>query len=312
MPPPTDWVEIFPYVIQGFVPQAIQLNDSAQLATSERWINAILARATPDGWLGPMENLPDGSESAARCCGTRHGKRPHASRSLAFPCDSVAVLYWPRWPIVLTFIAWHEYGVALNGTGDARVLDASLAWCSIAYTNLTTNAPLDNSWGGFRWQDFIFIAQALMDYKFTPPSALPLLQNLSAVVYAQGTKNVDWERNWYTEKDFPKEGVPSWNILPHGVNNGGRRCDPLRPPRSPPPTAPPSRSHGDQVRRRRLARRPQPRGQRLLVHAREPLRRLPRGPERHLPGGRVPRGRHALARLGDVPRRRAHVLLLSQ
>ena len=84
-------MEIFPYVIQGFVPQAIQLNDSVQLATAEAWINAILARATPDGWLGPMQNLPGG------------------------------MLYWPRWPIVLTFIAWHEYGTILNGTGDVRV-----------------------------------------------------------------------------------------------------------------------------------------------------------------------------------------------
>ena len=249
-----DWVEIFPYVFQGFVPQAIQLNDSAQLATSERWINAILARASPNGWLGPLENLPGG------------------------------MLYWPRWPIVLTFLAWHEYGVVLNGTGDARVLDASLAWCAIAYTNLTTNFPLDNSWSGFRWQDFIFVAQALMDYKYTPPSAIPLLQNLSAVVYAQGTRNIDWERNWYTEQDFPKEGVPSWNILPHGVNNGGLKSGAGVRGRLAPCMPPPSTSHGHQIGRRRVARRPQPRGQHVLVHARRPLRRVPRGAERHLPG----------------------------
>ena len=53
-----DWVEIFPYVIAGYVPQAIQLNDPEQLAVCEQWINTILANAQPDGWLGPMNKVP--------------------------------------------------------------------------------------------------------------------------------------------------------------------------------------------------------------------------------------------------------------
>jgi hypothetical protein len=184
-----DWVEIFPYVFAGYVPQAILLQDPVQLAVSEGWINTILARAQPNGWFGPMENLPGG------------------------------MLYWPRWPIVLTFLAWHEYGTIVNGTGDERVLNASLAWCHIAYTNLTSNFPLDNTWGGYRWQDFILVAQALMDYPATPPSELAFLAALSAEVYKQGSAVVDWERDWYVPGKFPTTGVPSWDYEPHGVNN---------------------------------------------------------------------------------------------
>lgn len=128
-------------------------------------------------------------------------------------------MYWPRWPIVLTFLAWHEYGVTINGTGDERVLQASLKWMHIAYQNITSNFPLDNGWGGFRWQDFLLPIQALIDYPFTPAAELPLLYQLQQEVYKQGIRVIDWERNWYVPGKFLTKSAPAWGMLPHGVNN---------------------------------------------------------------------------------------------
>ena len=186
-----DWVEIFPYVFAGYVPQAILLRDSAQLAQSQLWIDAILARQTADGWLGP----PDAERSD-------HGMR-----------------YWPQWPIVLSFLAWHEYGIAVNGTADPRLLDSSLAWLHNASGMLQT-LPMGRDWSGTRWQDFIQVIQAVQDCAETPASEQPFLTALAATVYEQGIKNgIDWAK-YYVSPDFPKDAVGGWDYLPHGVNNG--------------------------------------------------------------------------------------------
>ena len=56
-----DWLEIFPYVLAGYVPQAILLNDTSQLAQSQRWIDNILEQqaASGTGWLGPPPSTRD-------------------------------------------------------------------------------------------------------------------------------------------------------------------------------------------------------------------------------------------------------------
>ena len=57
-----DWIEIFPYVLAGYVPQAILLNDSAQLAQSQVWIDYLLDAQAKEGtgWLGPPPSTRDG------------------------------------------------------------------------------------------------------------------------------------------------------------------------------------------------------------------------------------------------------------
>ncbi len=54
--------EIWPYVFAGYVPQAILLNDAAQLAQSQQWIDHLLdaQSASGTGWLGPPPSVRDG------------------------------------------------------------------------------------------------------------------------------------------------------------------------------------------------------------------------------------------------------------
>ena len=187
-----DWIEIFPYVVAGYVPQAILLRDPAQLNQSQVWIDYMLDQQAKvgHGWLGPLPNLRDGG-----------------------------MLYWPQWPIVLTFLAWREYGLAVNGTEDPRLIAGSLAWLHNASGMLETR-PMGRDWSGTRWQDFTFVIQAVQDCPSTPASEQPFLAALSATVYAQGIKNgIDWAA-YYAGTDFPHGPVPSWDYLPHGVNNG--------------------------------------------------------------------------------------------
>ena len=128
------------------------------------------------------------------------------------------MFYWPKWPIVQTFIAWYEFGVVVNGTGDARVLNASLAWLHNASDTLQS-APMGYDWSGTRWQDFLYTIQVVADCSGTPASEQAFLASLSSVVFAQGVKILNWT-NYYTDAHFPHTGVPSWDYIDHGVNNG--------------------------------------------------------------------------------------------
>ena len=189
-----DWFEIWPYVIQGYFPQAIILRDPAQLAQCEAWINHLLAvqASYGTGWLGIDLAKRDGG-----------------------------MTYWPQWPVILSMLAWREWGVALNGTEDARIVPAILANLHNA-SGLLETRPMGRDWSGTRWQDFVFTVQAVMDCPTVPPSELPFLAQLAATAYEQGKKNgIDWasyyaSTNGYT---FPHEAVGSWDYLPHGVNN---------------------------------------------------------------------------------------------
>ena len=186
-----DWVEIWPYVLQGYVPQAILLRDPAQLAQVQIWLDYLLdAQAkTGTGWLGP----------------------PPSSRD-------PGMLYWPQWPIVLSFLAWREYGIAVNGTEDGRLIAGALAWLHNASGMLETR-PMGRDWSGTRWQDFLYAIQKVQDCPSTPPAEQPFLESLSATVYSQGVqKGIDWA-SFYTPSNFPKDAVKDWDYLPHGVNN---------------------------------------------------------------------------------------------
>ena len=186
-----DWVEIFPYVFAGFVPQSILLNDAAELAQSQAWIDAIIERQTPEGWLGP----------------------PLSERGDA------GMIYWPQWPIVLSFLAWHEYGISVNGTADPRLLSSVLAWMHNASGMLETR-PMGRDWSGTRWQDFVQCVQAVMDCAETPASEMAFLQALTQTAYDQGrTRGIDWAA-YYSGPNFPHDAVGGWDYLPHGVNNG--------------------------------------------------------------------------------------------
>jgi len=185
-----DWVEIFPYVFAGYVPQAILLRDPEELSQVQTWVDAIIARQSPEGWLGP----------------------PLAERGDA------GMRYWPQWPIVLSFLAWREYGVAVNGTADPRLLASCLAWMHNA-SGMLDVMPMGRDWSGTRWQDFVQAVQAVMDCPDTPAGEMPFLQALAAKAYDQGrTRGIDWAA-YYAGPDFPHDAVGGWDLLPHGVNN---------------------------------------------------------------------------------------------
>lgn len=188
-----DWVEIWPYVFAGYVPQAILLNDTQQLAQVQSWIETLLATqaATGGGWLGPPPSTRD-----------------------------AGMLYWPQWPVVLSFLAWREYGISVNGTEDNRLIASSLAWLHNASAMLSTR-PMGRDWSGTRWQDFTYVIQAVQDCPSTPDSEQPFLAALSATVYEQGIKNgMDWAA-YYSGPDFPRDAVANWDYAPHGVRPTG-------------------------------------------------------------------------------------------
>jgi hypothetical protein len=184
-----DYIEIFPYVLAGYVPQAILLRDAAQLAQASAWINYILdaQEAAGTGWLGP-------------------------------PNRDAGMLYWPQWPIVLTFLAWREWGLTVNGTEDPRLLRGALAWLHNASSMMDTH-PMGRDWSGTRWQDFTYAIQVVQDCPSTPQSEQAFLAALSQKVYVQGTqRGIDWAE-FYTPEKFPKTPAGGWDYLPHGVNN---------------------------------------------------------------------------------------------
>jgi hypothetical protein len=186
-----DWVEIWPYVLQGYVPQAILLRDPAQLAQAQAWLDYLLDQqlASGTGWLGPPPEVRD-----------------------------AGMLYWPQWPVVLSFLAWREFGLAVNGTEDPRLIAGSLAWLHNA-SGMLDARPMGRDWSGTRWQDFIYCIQAVQDCPSTPPAEQPFLAALAAKVYAQGTtKGIDWAA-YYAGPEFPRDAVGGWDYLPHGVNN---------------------------------------------------------------------------------------------
>ena len=62
-----------PYWLDGVVPLAYQLDDENLIAKVRHWLDYILARQQPDGWLAPVQ--PDRNRSTTRgrrsCCSRR-------------------------------------------------------------------------------------------------------------------------------------------------------------------------------------------------------------------------------------------------
>ena len=120
--------------------------------------------------------------------------------------------------MIQSLLAWREWGIALNGTEDARLIPAILSNLHNA-SGLLTTRPMGRDWSGTRWQDFVYTVQAVMDCPSTPASEMPFLQALAATAYEQGrTHGIDWAA-YYAGSSFPHEAVGGWDYLPHGVNN---------------------------------------------------------------------------------------------
>ena len=179
-----NWAALFPYVVHGFVGQAVLLNDTAQLLLVRGWLDYVVTHATATGWLGPDASPKDG------------------------------MLYWPRLPLLIALFQLHE----AEGS-DGRLITAAIAWLRDASARLSA-LPMGYDWSGVRAQEFIFVCQYLIESPATPPSDLPFLWDFTMRLYSLGIGIVDYERDWFVEGAFPTGAVlePDCNLTNHGVN----------------------------------------------------------------------------------------------
>lgn len=110
-----------PYWLDGIVPLAFLLRDERLLAKTRHWMDEILARQSPDGWLGPRQDAATGRYK---------------------PLDP-----WPVSVFVKAAVQFHD------ATGDGRVLPALLAFYRRLETQLQHTPLFD--WGRMRWPELV-------------------------------------------------------------------------------------------------------------------------------------------------------------
>ncbi|MEN9937680.1 MAG: hypothetical protein RLZZ387_4259 [Chloroflexota bacterium] len=108
-----------PYWLDGAVPLAFLLDDPLLKQKVARWVDAILERQHPDGWLGPLRDTSD-------------------TRRLAYD----------PWPVFVALKALTQYQEA---TGDPRIIPAALRFLRFL-EDLLARQPLFD-WGRYRWPD---------------------------------------------------------------------------------------------------------------------------------------------------------------
>jgi hypothetical protein len=111
------WEEV-PYWLRGYVDLAAVTGDATALATSRKWIDAILATQQSDGFFGPaslrtsLNNGPD---------------------------------FWPFLPLLQALRTWQEY------SGDARITPFLTKF--FGYMNAQGPGAFNSSWVSVRWGD---------------------------------------------------------------------------------------------------------------------------------------------------------------
>lgn len=110
-----------PYWLDGVVPLAFLLRDESLMAKVRRWVDEILARQSPDGWLGPRQDTATGRYK---------------------PLDP-----WPVSVFAKAALQYHD------ATGDERVLPALLAYYRRLETLLQRTPLFD--WGRMRWPELV-------------------------------------------------------------------------------------------------------------------------------------------------------------
>ncbi|UZI33086.1 beta-L-arabinofuranosidase domain-containing protein [Streptomyces sp. VB1] len=111
------WEEV-PYWLRGYVDLAIVTGDANALATTRRWLDAILATGQSDGFFGPKAlrtSLNGGPD------------------------------FWPFLPLILALRSWQEY------SGDTRIIP----FLSRFFRYMVAQGPgaFDTSWIALRWGD---------------------------------------------------------------------------------------------------------------------------------------------------------------
>lgn len=151
-----------PYWLDGAVPLAFLLDDERLKATVARWVDAILVRQHPDGWLGPLHDRSDPR------------RRPY-----------------DPWPVFVALKALTQYQEA---TGDERIVPAARRFLA-RLDALLDEQPLFD-WGRYRWADL-----AVSIYWLYERAPEPWLLELAAKSFRQSFDwRAHFERFPYREK----------------------------------------------------------------------------------------------------------------
>ncbi|MGW7090961.1 RICIN domain-containing protein [Streptomyces sp. NPDC054874] len=111
------WEEV-PYWLRGYADLAIVTGDATALATTRRWLDAILATGQSDGFFGPKAlrtSLNGGPD------------------------------FWPFLPLIQALRSWQEY------SGDTRIIPFLSRF--FRYMNAQGPGAFDTSWIALRWGD---------------------------------------------------------------------------------------------------------------------------------------------------------------
>ena len=160
-----------PYWVDGLLPLAYQLGDSALKEKALRWVESILASQQPDGYLGPAQDHPF-------VYGLQRGQTHD----------------W--WPKMVAVKILKQYSMA---TGDVRVLDCLTRYFHYQLSTLE-EFPLDHwtDWGRWRGADNLDVVYWL--YNLTGD---PQLLKLGELLHAQTT---DWTELFLSGDIFTRQG----------------------------------------------------------------------------------------------------------
>ncbi|MBQ8356860.1 MAG: glycoside hydrolase family 127 protein [Clostridia bacterium] len=119
--------ERVPYWLDGFIPLAYLLEDEEMIARAKKYIDAIIARQRPDGWL----------------C----------------PCDDKKRARYDTWALELiskVLVLWYDC------SGDTRIPD--VLYRAMKNFDHHTNRHLVLDWGSARWFEILFALYRLYDW----------------------------------------------------------------------------------------------------------------------------------------------------
>jgi len=142
-----------PYWLNGMISTAYLAEDASMMAVVDDYVEAILARQQPDGWLGPEDLSLDGNA------------------------------YWARFPLMLALVQYAQ----VKPEASERVLGAVHAHMRAMQVRLYA-VPLGVSWAGARYMDAILTAHWLLEHD--PRDSEQQLWDTAELLMAQG---MDWQ-----------------------------------------------------------------------------------------------------------------------
>ena len=186
--------ERVPYWLDGFIPLAFLLQDDGLKARAKRYVDAILARQHPDGWLCPSVVVRDAEPGkAAQLTASEEESRAKY--------DTWAVLLLAK-----VLVLYHDC------TGDQDVL-AAVRKALLQFSDHLDRHPLFN-WGRHRWFEGLVAIRRLLE--LLPTSDAGWLRALADKLRRQG---LDYRAFMLSPQwDHCRLPQDHWNWDAHVVN----------------------------------------------------------------------------------------------